>query len=123
MFQSQFRARPAFRLSSNAKRFYQRLVKLVGCLNLRGVPQIRKLDQLSIRNALGGGPTELGKIPKPLRHVRRRTIAADRVGTPVRPSDRRLCLRYAELAAGKQPHKKHDGEGEEAQNPARLRPH
>jgi hypothetical protein len=45
------------------------------------------------------------------------------VGTLVRPSDRRLCLHYAELAAGKQPHKKHDGEGEEAQNPARLRPH
>src|SRR5262245_10892106 len=46
--------------------------KLIQCLGLRGVPQVRELDGLGVADALGGRAAQLGIVSKLLRKIRGR---------------------------------------------------
>jgi hypothetical protein len=43
---------------------------LIRCLDLRGVPQVRELNELGVGDALGGRAAQLGIVSRLLRKIR-----------------------------------------------------
>ena len=48
----------------------QSFMELIRCLDLRGVPQVRELDELGVGDALGGRAAQLGIVSRLLRKIR-----------------------------------------------------